>query len=49
MFELCCSVPEVRESLPNSVDITLLGQDRNSQGDVTLVFNVKFSPFRTMK
>jgi hypothetical protein len=48
-FELFCGTPEMSDVLPNSVSLNLVKQDRLATGVVELKFNLKFSPFRTMK
>ncbi|KAL8606797.1 hypothetical protein ACOMHN_049626 [Nucella lapillus] len=47
-FELYCTTEEMREILPNSVDMNLVRQERNSSGLVVLLFNIHFQPFKTM-
>ncbi|XP_070190234.1 cilia and flagella-associated protein 47-like isoform X3 [Littorina saxatilis] len=47
-FELYCNTDEMREVLPNSVQLALVRQKRNASGLVVLLFNIKFNPFRTM-
>lgn len=48
ILELYCPKEEMKDILPNSVQLSVLLHDRNAAGIVTIVFNIKFSPFRTM-
>ena len=48
-YELFCGTDEMREVLPNSVELSLVRQTRGTSGLVILVFNIRFNPFKTME
>ncbi|XP_076467202.1 cilia and flagella-associated protein 47-like [Babylonia areolata] len=47
-YQLLCTTDDMKEILPNSVQLSLVRQERNSEGLVVLLFNIRFQPFKTM-